>query len=115
MGGSIVEDQIIANGKTATEPASPTKEGYIFKGWYLDKEFTKLYDFAAPVTEDVTLYALWEKEAAANTPPTITAKDITLTVGDSFNPLDYATASDKEDGEITLLKSTDLLPSGFTV
>lgn len=102
MGGSIVEDQIIANGKTATEPASPTKEGYIFKGWYLDKEFTKLYDFAAPVTEDVTLYALWEKEAAANTPPTITAKDITLTVGDSFNPLDYATASDKEDGEIKL-------------
>ena len=84
MGGSIVEDQIIANGKTATEPASPTKEGYIFKGWYLDKEFTKLYDFAAPVTEDVTLYALWEKEAAANTPPTITAKDITLTVGDSL-------------------------------
>ena len=94
--------EIIANGKTATEPASPTKEGYIFKGWYLDKEFTKLYDFAAPVTEDVTLYALWEKEAAANTPPTITAKDITLTVGDSFNPLDYATASDKEDGEIKL-------------
>ena len=102
MGGSIVEDQIIVNGKTATEPASPTKEGYIFKGWYLDKEFTNLYDFATPITEDITLYALWEKEATANTPPTITAKDVTLTVGDRFNPLDYATASDKEDGEIKL-------------
>ena len=102
MGGSIVEDQIIANGKTATEPSAPTKDGYLFKGWYLDKEFSNPYDFTTPVTKDITLYALWEKEAAANTPPTITANDITLTVGDTFNPLDYATASDKEDGEIKL-------------
>ena len=102
MGGSIVEDQIIANGTTATEPTAPSKEGYIFKGWYLDKDFSKPYDFSTPVTADITLYALWEKETVPNTPPTITAEDVTLTVGDTFNPLDYASASDKEDGDIKL-------------
>ncbi len=102
MGGSAIKDQLIVHGETVTKPADPTKEGYIFKGWYLDKEFTKPYDFSTPVTSPMGLYALWEKEAATNTPPTITAKDVTLTVGDSFNPLDYATASDKEDGEIKL-------------
>lgn len=102
MGGSKIEDQLITHGKTASKPADPTKEGYIFKGWYLDKEFTKIYDFTAPVTRIMTLYALWEEEVIPNTPPTITAKDITLTVGDSFNPLNFASASDKEDGEIKL-------------
>ena len=102
MGGSKIEDQLITHGKTASKPADPTKEGYIFKGWYLDKEFTKVYDFTAPVTRIMTLYALWEEEVIPNTPPTITAKDITLTVGDSFNPLNFASASDKEDGEIKL-------------
>ncbi len=102
MGGSKIDYQLITHGKTASKPADPTKEGYIFKGWYLDKEFTKVYDFTAPVTRIMTLYALWEEEVIPNTPPTITAKDITLTVGDSFNPLNFASASDKEDGEIEL-------------
>lgn len=37
-------------------------------------------------------------------PPIITAKDITLKVGDSYNPLSGVTAEDKEDGKITLTK-----------
>ena len=36
-----------------------------------------------------------------NAIPTINASDKTLTVGDTFNPLDGVTASDKEDGDIT--------------
>ena len=39
-----------------------------------------------------------------NTPPTISAKDVTLNVGDTFNPLKDVTATDKEDGTITLTK-----------
>ncbi len=108
MGGSIVEDQIVANGSQATEPTVPTKEGYIFKGWYLDEEFSKPYDFAASVTEDITLYAKWEQGEVTNTPPVINAEDITLTVGDTFNPLDHATATDKEDGEIKLTNDSIL-------
>ena len=41
------------------------------------------------------------KMEVLNEVPTINASDKTLTVGDTFNPLDGVTASDKEDGDIT--------------
>ena len=41
------------------------------------------------------------KMETLNAVPVITAEDKTLTVGDTFNPLDGVTASDKEDGVIT--------------
>jgi len=39
-----------------------------------------------------------------NTAPTISANDVTLNVGDTFDPLANVTATDKEDGTITLTK-----------
>ena len=39
-----------------------------------------------------------------NTAPTISANDVTLNVGDTFDPLKDVTATDKEDGTITLTK-----------
>ena len=41
------------------------------------------------------------KMETLNAVPVITAEDKTLTVGDTFNPLDGVTASDKEDGDLT--------------
>ena len=61
-GGSEVEAQIIAEGEKVTEPEDPTREGYIFSGWYTDKEFTNAYDFDTPVTVDIVLYAKWEED-----------------------------------------------------
>ena len=58
-GGSIVEAQTIALGGTVTEPEAPTKEGFVFQGWYVDQEYTQAYDFATPVNTDITLYAKW--------------------------------------------------------
>ncbi len=105
-GGTPVEDQIIPNGGTATEPVAPTLDEHIFRGWYLDEACTIPYDFASAVTTDIILYAKWEKaeQPVPNTPPVITAKDITLTVGDSFDPVKDVTATDKEDGTITVTK-----------
>jgi len=39
----------------------PVREGYVFEGWYLDKEQTARYG-GEPVTQDLTLYAKWRKE-----------------------------------------------------
>ena len=58
-GGTAVEDQKVANGKTATEPTAPTKDGYIFDGWYTDAALNQKYDFSKAVTNDMTLYAKW--------------------------------------------------------
>lgn len=41
-------------------PETPTKEGYTFKGWYYDAEFTRPYVQGTPIFEDTTLYAKFE-------------------------------------------------------
>jgi uncharacterized repeat protein (TIGR02543 family) len=58
-GGSSVESQSIQHGSMATQPTDPTLYGYTFGGWYADDEFTTPYDFSAPVTRDVIIYAKW--------------------------------------------------------
>ncbi|MDR2202402.1 MAG: leucine-rich repeat protein [Clostridiales bacterium] len=48
------------SGATIEAPAVPTREGYIFGGWYKDAEYAQSWDFASDtVTADITLYAKW--------------------------------------------------------
>ncbi|MDO4548568.1 MAG: leucine-rich repeat protein [Clostridia bacterium] len=52
-------------GELLERPNLPTREGYTFKGWYKDAEFTTPWNFANDrmPDEDLTLYALWEASA----------------------------------------------------
>lgn len=58
-GGSAVESQQIEEGRSASEPPVPSREGYRFIGWYFNGE---LYNFHLPITGDITLEAVWEEE-----------------------------------------------------
>ncbi|WP_171634137.1 S-layer homology domain-containing protein [Paenibacillus plantarum] len=59
-GGSPVSSQSVAYGDIATVPTlPPTKAGYTFAGWYSDSGLNTAYDFATPVTVDLTLHAKW--------------------------------------------------------
>lgn len=60
--GTKPEDQRVAEGGMAGSPVNPTAAGFIFRGWYRDRECKSLYDFADPVTADLTLYARWEED-----------------------------------------------------
>ena len=44
---------------------TPIKSGYTFKGWYLDKDLTEEFKAEKMPAKDITLYAKWEKEKAA--------------------------------------------------
>ena len=55
-GGSTVEAQSVTKGETVIEPKDPTKEGYIFDGWYVNDS---KWDFNTEVSENVTLKAKW--------------------------------------------------------
>lgn len=44
-------------------PESPQLRGHNFLGWFTEKECIKKFDETKPVTEDITLYAGWEKIA----------------------------------------------------
>ena len=57
--GTTVDSQTVANGGTVAEPAAPTKDGYVFAGWYTDKALTQKYDFSKAVKDNMTLYARW--------------------------------------------------------
>ncbi|MBO4726249.1 MAG: InlB B-repeat-containing protein, partial [Clostridia bacterium] len=53
--------QSIKHDENATEPTNINKEGYTLINWYYedDEGNQHAYDFATPVTQDMTLYANW--------------------------------------------------------
>ena len=86
-GGMAPATQYIEEGKTAAVPEEPTDAEYTFVGWFVDENCTTAYDFATPVTANVTLYAGWVlKVSALNPVPVIKAGDtsITLVKGQKF-------------------------------
>ena len=60
-GGAGVDPQYAVNGTPTTKPADPTRDGYAFDGWYVDKGCSQAYDFNTALTGDITLYAKWQK------------------------------------------------------
>ena len=51
-------EQLVKRGNKVYEPSDPTREDYIFLGWY---DGTELYDFTKEVKYNMTLVAKWEK------------------------------------------------------
>ena len=74
QGGSSVTAQKVLKNAAAVEPKDPTRTGYSFSGWYLEPACTTAWNFALPVTGDMTLYAGWiEKADDASYKNTLTA------------------------------------------
>ncbi len=66
--GTAPAPQTVLSGYTATEPTAPTAAGWVFGGWYKEKECTNTFDFATPITADITLYAKWTEEGTTPVP-----------------------------------------------
>ena len=66
-GGTAIEPQVVIHNGTVSKPEpDPTREGYTFGGWYTDADCTTAYDFSAPVTENLTLYAKWTQNSSGS-------------------------------------------------
>lgn len=62
--------QVVKDGETATAPTqTPLREGYVFKHWSTTQN-GEAYAFGSALTEDLTLYAVWEREKVNITWPT---------------------------------------------
>ena len=60
-GGSDVDSQQVLDQETVPESSAPTREGYTFEEWFVDRAFTQSFDFATAIDADKTLYAKWHK------------------------------------------------------
>ena len=60
-GGEKVTSVKVSDGQSWQMPADPTRDGYVFAGWYTDVNTTQAYTGAgAPISSNLTLFAKWE-------------------------------------------------------
>lgn len=78
--GPVPGTQVVTDGLTATAPTTkPTRDGYTFAHWYLSTDTTEsAYNFATPVTGNITLRAKWTRNQVKITWPTSTSAGETL-------------------------------------
>ena len=67
-GGTTIPKQTVwTNNPYAIKPADPKKEGNVFEGWFVDKEFSKVFDFKnTKIEKNTTIYAKWHKHTVTN-------------------------------------------------
>ena len=58
-GGSPIDPVTVTKGQKVKKPADPTKDGFIFGGWWKDANYNAQYVFTSTVKKDLTLYARW--------------------------------------------------------
>ena len=91
-GGSQIAPGTAKYETPVAEPTeAPVREGYTFAGWYADAACTEAYDFYAPVTGDLTLYAKWDANTYTVTfdagEGTVTPKNQTVTFDQPYSDL----------------------------
>lgn len=59
-GGTNIQDIVIDPEGVIEEPEDPTKDGFVFVGWYMDETLNTVFDFNTPITENITLFAKWD-------------------------------------------------------
>ncbi len=58
--GTPASDILVTRGDHMSPLADPEYEGHTFRGWYADEDFTDGFDFATPITGDMSIYAKWD-------------------------------------------------------
>ena len=115
-GGSDVSAALVVSGGTVSKPEDPTRDGYVFVGWY---NGANEYDFTAAVTTDLTLTAKWGKNIANCTATVPNQTMERFGGGDPYsyiyfkfedaekNPTSNVIGEVVKDGETTLTLGTD--------
>lgn len=62
-GGTEIPEQNIKIGGLAVYPMTPAKDNHKFAHWCMDEERTEVFDFSTPVTENITLHAVFIQTA----------------------------------------------------
>lgn len=60
-GETTLLTSIVGNGRNVNRPTAPLIEGYSFDDWYVDAEFTILFDFDDEITENTIIYGKYDE------------------------------------------------------
>lgn len=112
-GGSAVDSiQNAVEGKCISSPENPTKDGYVFGGWYKDRECTQKWYFSNDViTDNTILYARW-RDISEYLRVTFVAEGsedqvVKVWKGDSLSEADIPGVPEKE-GYVGIWDNTEL-------
>ncbi len=98
-------------------PDDPVRDGFSFYNWFVDAACTRPFDFSAPITADLHLYAAWKENGADYHEVTYDlgyagVKERTFTQivksGDTLKPLDLTPARDEYAFEGWLVNGSPL-------
>ncbi len=87
--GSVSDTVVLQGGDVLSYPTPPTREGFIFTGWYTNSTCTTRYDFTGEITLSMTLYAGWKE--------TVLPDDTYTYSSTNINPYNYNSASNAYD------------------
>ena len=106
-GDDVIKTLNIKENNLVSRISDPEKEGYIFTGWYSDKELTNEFDFENTlITKNTNIYAKWVK--ASEPEP----GDITFTVTFNTDGANSIASQIVKEGE-KAVKPADPLKSGY--
>lgn len=100
-GGSPVSALKVDKDGRIPKPADPTKEGYIFDGWYYNGE---LFDFNTKVTGDIKLEARWragDTNDASVTGVTLNQTSLAMKPGETATLIATVEPSNAKDKSLT--------------
>ncbi|MCL1931755.1 MAG: InlB B-repeat-containing protein, partial [Treponema sp.] len=83
---ALYPSEILKDGVLAKPTPDPTREGWVFEGWFTGEGASVVYNFTAAVTGDLVLTAVWSQIPPPPPPPEgISGFPATLTMGVPFN------------------------------
>ena len=99
-GGTDVADIIVDSGEVAVKPADPRKDGFLFSGWYTEKELKNEFDWSQAITSDWTLFAKWvDEDYVAPTPEPATIYFRDASWWSASSSLTYAKFGNDEESD----------------
>lgn len=92
-GGSEIVDIKAQFGEKLTRPEDPTRDGYVFAGWYKDIHLTEKWDFEKDTIQgNMSLYAKWTEVSEDNVEGDVTT--------DTYNPTEENAALTGDSGNV---------------
>ena len=111
-GSAVAAIKNIADGARITKPAEPTKNSFMFGGWYKEQACTNAWNFTADVVKsDITLYAKWnggnEPEVNPNPASNYSAEGAVKTVDFTSGTAYYVFGKNQQGEDFCAIQCAD--------